>query len=437
MTTDYPTADSEVVSLCAALIRIDTSNYGDSDGPGERLAAEKIMEWLDEVGLVGTYLESAPRRANVVIRIPGTDPLLPVLLVHGHLDVVPADASAWQVPPFSGEVSDGYVWGRGAVDMKHMDAMMVALLREMARFGTRPRRDLVFAWVADEELGGRYGAGYLVAEHPDLFHGCTDAISEVGGFSIEVGGGARFYLIETAQRGLSWLRLSTNGRAGHAAMVHPDNVVTELAGAIARIGQHEWPQQLTPTTRRFFEELCVTYGLPLSDGHLDGVVHRLGPLARLIGATLRHTANPTRFTAGYATNVVPDHATAEIDGRFLPGLEAEFLATVERLAGPRVDCEIIDREAALEMPFEGPLVEAMTDALRAEDPTARAVPWCLPAGTDNRTFARLGIGGYGFVPLRLPPTFDFASMFHGVDERVPEDALVFGVRVLRRLLTSY
>ncbi|MGQ0718014.1 MAG: M20/M25/M40 family metallo-hydrolase [Pseudonocardiales bacterium] len=359
------------------------------------------------------------------------------LLVHGHLDVVPADPTAWQVPPFSGEVIDGYVWGRGAIDMKHMDAMMVALLREMARSGTQPRRDVVFAWLADEELGGRYGAGYLVAEHPDLFHGCADAISEVGGFSIEVGGGTRLYLLETAQRGLAWLRLSANGRAGHASMLHPDNAVTELAGAITRIGQHQWPQQLTPTTLPFFEELCASYGLPLTNGHLDSVVHRLGPQARFIGAMLRHTANPTRFTAGYATNVVPDRAAAEIDGRFLPGLEAEFLATLERLAGPRVHCEIIDREAALEVPFEGSLVKAMGDALRAEDPIARTVPWCLPAGTDNRIFARLGIRGYGFVPLRLPPTLDFASMFHGVDERVPEDALVFGVRVLRHLLTSY
>ncbi len=437
MTFNYPTADSEVVSLCAALIRIDTSNYGDPDGPGERRAAEKIMEWLDEVGLIGTYIESAPRRANVVIRIPGTDPRLPALLVHGHLDVVPADATAWQVPPFSGEVIDGYVWGRGAVDMKHMDAMMVALLREMTRSGTRPRRDLVFAWLADEELGGRYGAEYLVTEQPELFHGCTDAISEVGGFSIEVGGGTRLYLIDNAQRGLTWLRLTTNGRAGHAAMVHPNNAITELAGAISRIGLYEWPQQLTSTNLRFFEELCASYDLPFSDDHLDGIVHRLGSPARLVDTMLRHTANPTRFTAGYATNVVPECAAAVIDGRFLPGLEAEFLATLERLVGPRVHCEVIDREAALEVPFEGPLVEAMKDALRAEDPTARAVPWCLPAGTDNRIFARLGIRGYGFVPLRLPRTLDFSSMFHGIDERVPEDALVFGVNVLRRLLTSY
>lgn len=437
MTTNYPTAESEVVSLCAELIRIDTSNTGDPDGPGERCAAEKIMEWLEEAGLVATYLESAPRRANVIIRIPGTDPLLPALLVHGHLDVVPADAAAWQVAPFSGEVKDGYVWGRGAVDMKHMDAMMVALLREMARSGTKPRRDLVFAWLADEELGGRHGAAYLVAEKPELFDGCTDAISEVGGFSIEVGNGKRLYLVDNAQRGLAWLRLTANGRAGHAAMLHTDNAVTELAGAISRIGQYEWPQQLTPVAGKLLEELCASYDLPLSDDHLSSIVHRLGSPARFLDTMLRHTVNPTRFTAGYAANVVPECAAAVIDGRFLPGLEAEFFATLEKLAGPRVRCEIIDREAALEMPFEGPLVEAMKDALCAEDPTARAVPWCLPAGTDNRIFARLGIRGYGFVPLRLPRTLDFASMFHGIDERVPEDALVFGVRVLRRLLTRY
>lgn len=432
-----PGAVDEAVEICAELIRIDTTNSGDVDDPGERGAAEYVMGRLDEVGLAATYVESRPRRGNVVLRLPGTDPSLPALLVHSHLDVVPTDSATWSVHPFSGEIRDGMIWGRGAVDMKNMAAIMLAIARDLARSGRRPRRDLVFAWLADEETGGMHGAEFLVSDYADLMEGCAEAIGEVGGYSVELAPEVRLYLVETAQKGLAWLRLAVDGRAGHASMLHADNVVTELAGAVHRIGNHSWPRLLTPTTERLLREICDAIGVDFDENDVDATLSRIGAVSRFIGSALSNTANPTRLRAGYATNVVPESARAEIDGRFLPGLEENFLETIDRLAGPAVRRETIDFQPPLEVPFDTPLVESMLAALKTQDPTAKIAPYCLSAGTDNRVFAKLGIRGYGFVPLRLPPAFDFAAMFHGVDERVPVDAVQFAVRVLDRLLTTY
>ncbi|MFC5815521.1 M20/M25/M40 family metallo-hydrolase [Nonomuraea harbinensis] len=431
-------AELEVADLCVELIRVDSSNYGDGSGPGERAAAEVVMARLAEVGIEATYLESAPGRGNVITRVEGTDPSLPALLVHGHLDVVPANAEDWTVDPFSGEVRDGYIWGRGAVDMKDMDAMMLAVLRQLTRDGRRPRRDLVFAWLADEEAGGTFGAKYLTKHHPGLFEGVTEAISEVGGYSLEVDPSLRLYLIETAQKGLAWMKLVADGTAGHGSMLNSDNAVTEVAKAVARIGSHDWPLAYTPTVRRFLAEIADAYALPFDEDDPSVLLDRLGPLVRFVGATLRHTANPTQLDAGYKSNVIPGQASAVIDGRFLPGFEDDFFKTIDSLIGPKVRREFVHHDIALETTFDGALVESMIAALKAEDPAARAIPYCMSGGTDNKTFfADLDIRGFGFVPLRLPAGMDFASMFHGVDERVPVDALQFGVRVLERLLLDY
>jgi len=268
-----------------------------------------------------------------------------------------------------------------------------------------------------------------VENHASLFDGVTEAISEVGGFSATIGG-RRLYLVETAEKGMAWMRLTARGTAGHGSALQHNNAVTELAEAVARIGRHEWPTRLTPSARAFLEAAAGALGLEFTPDAVPQVLAKLGPLARMIGASLVNTANPTMLNAGYKVNVVPQVATASVDGRFLPGHEEEFLIELDSLLGPGVEREFIHRDVALETTFDGILPEAMTAALLAEDPGAKAVPYCMPAGTDGKAFSRLGIRCFGFAPLRLPADADFFGMFHGVDERVPVDALRFGVRVL-------
>ncbi|MGW5325907.1 M20/M25/M40 family metallo-hydrolase [Streptomyces sp. NPDC004014] len=435
-TTRGVTGEDEVVDLCRELIRFDTSNYGDHSGPGERAAAEYVAEKLAEVGLEPEIFESHPGRASTVARIEGEDPSRPALLIHGHLDVVPANAQDWTHDPFSGEVADGCVWGRGAVDMKDMDAMTLAVVRDRLRSGRRPPRDVVVAFLADEEAGGTYGARHLVDHHPGLFEGVTEAISEVGGFSFTVNDRRRLYLIQTAEKGMHWMKLTVAGTAGHGSMIHRDNAITELSEAVARVGRHRFPVRVTKTTRAFLDELGDALGTELDPEDMEATLAKLGGIAKLIGATLSNTANPTQLGAGYKVNVIPGEATAHIDGRFLPGYEEEFLGDLDRLLGPNVRREDVHSDKAVETTFDGALVEAMQSALLAEDPTAKAIPYMLSGGTDAKSFDDLGIRGFGFAPLKLPPELDFAGMFHGVDERVPVDGLKFGVRVLDRFIDA-
>ncbi len=430
-------AVAEVVTLTSELIAIDTTNHGDPDVPGkERAGAEYVAEKLAEVGYEVTYVESgAPGRGNVIARLPGADPARGALLIHGHLDVVPADASEWSVEPFSGEVSGGYVWGRGAVDMKDMVAMTLAVARSLKRDGITPPRDLIFAFVSDEEAGGFYGARWLVEHRPDLFEGATEAISEVGGFSVTVADGVRAYLVETAEKGVMWLRLKVEGTAGHGSMLHTDNPVAKLAAAITRLENHRFPLVLSDPVREFLTGVGELTGVPFDPADPEGAVGRLGNLSRMIGATLRDTATVTMFNAGYKANVVPGVATAAVDGRMLPGREAAFEADLTRILGPDVQQQF-DSLPPVETTFDGRLVEQMAAAIAAEDPGARLLPYMLSAGTDAKSFSRLGIRNFGFAPLRLPADLDFTALFHGVDELVPTDALEFGVRVLYRLLTA-
>ena len=426
-------AQDEVAALASDLIRIDTTNPGDHSGPGERAAAERVAELLSEVGLEPTVLESHPKRTSVVARIEGQDSSRPALLIHGHLDVVPADPADWRVHPFSGETQDDCIWGRGAVDMKDMDAMMLAVVRQRLQEGRRPARDVVLAFVADEEAGGTWGARWLVDNHPELFEGVTEGIGEVGGFSTTIGG-RRLYLIQAAEKGIAWLRLTARGTAGHGSMLQPDNAVTTLAEAVARVGRHDWPVRLTPAARAFFNEAAAALGIELDESAYRELAAKLGPISRMVGATLTNTANPTILNAGYKVNVVPQVAAGQLDCRFLPGYEKEFFDELDDLLGPEVQVERLHQDIAVETTLDGDLAAAMTAALREEDPEGRAVPYCLSGGTDAKSFSRLGIRCFGFAPLRLPADLDFSGMFHGVDERVPVDALRFGVRVLDRFL---
>lgn len=430
-------AESEVVDICRDLLRIDTTNTGDPRTTvGERAAAEFVAERLAEVGVETRLLESAPTRANLIARIPGADPSRGALLVHGHLDVVPADASEWSVDPFGGEIKDGYLWGRGAVDMKDFDAMVLAVVRDWRRTGYVPPRDIVLAYTADEEAGMEYGSQWLVQHHPELFEGCTEAIGEVGGYSYTVNDDLRLYLVQTAEKGLDWLRVHATGRPGHGSFIHDDNAVTTLAEAVARVGRHRFPTVLTPTVRSFLEQVSDALDIELDPAEPELAVAKLGPIANLIGATLRNTANPTRLAAGYKDNVIPGRASATIDCRTLPGHADAFLRELREVLGPDLEIEHVHQQPAVETAFDGDLVDAMGAALRAEDPGARTVPYLMSGGTDAKAFATLGIRCFGFAPLRLPPDLNFSALFHGIDERVPVEGLKFGVRVLDRLLRN-
>jgi acetylornithine deacetylase/succinyl-diaminopimelate desuccinylase-like protein len=357
-------------------------------------------------------------------------------VVHGHLDVVPVNAEDWSVDPFCGDIIDGMIWGRGAVDMKNMDAMILATVREWARTNYVPSRDIVLAFFADEEAGSIFGSHWMVDKHPELFAGCTEAISEVGGFSVTVGGGKRLYMIETAEKGIHWMKLTASGRAGHGSVMNDENALTRLTEAVARIGTHQWPQRYSKTVKALFKRVADATGKTYDEKDLRPLLSELGFAARMIGATLQNTANPTMLDAGYKANVIPGSASAVIDGRFIPGFEDELNETIKSLIGSHVTIETITRDKALEVPFEGDLVDAMCNAILKEDAEAIPVPYLMSGGTDNKALAELGIIGYGFSPLKLDEDFDFMAMFHGVDERVPVEGLTFGVRVLKDFLES-
>ncbi|MGG7508345.1 M20/M25/M40 family metallo-hydrolase [Plantibacter sp. YIM 135249] len=426
----------ETARIARDLIRIDTTNYGNGKAVGETEAAEYVESYLSEIGLSPALYDAAPRRTSVVARVPGRNPEKPALVVHGHLDVVPADPTNWSVDPFGGVISDGLLWGRGAVDMKNMDAMILASLKHILGSGQQPERDLVVAMFSDEENGGVFGSHHLVEHHPELFAGATEAISEVGGYSITFGG-QRAYLLQTAEKALVWIKLVAKGRAAHGSRYVSDNAVTKLAEAVAAIGRTDWPIRLTGTTEQLLGEISRILGADPQQVGPDELAIATGTAAGFIQASLRTTSNPTLLQAGYKHNVIPDTAEALIDIRTLPGEEDAVLARVAEIVGPDIEIVVMHRDIGLETPFSGPLVDAVIDTLGKHDPGAPVLPYMLSGGTDNKALSTLGIKGYGFAPLKLPEELDFPAMFHGVDERVPLDALVFGRQVLTELLLSY
>jgi acetylornithine deacetylase/succinyl-diaminopimelate desuccinylase-like protein len=429
------TLEEEVVKICQDLIRIPSVNFGDGKGD-EKAVAEYVVASLAEVGIPAKIYESAPNRCNIIANIEGSDTSRPGLVVHGHIDVVPANAADWSVDPFAAEIRDGMIWGRGAVDMKNTDAMILAIVRKWARTGYKPPRNIVLAFFADEEAGMTYGSRWMTAKHPEVFAGCSEAISEVGGFSVTVGDGKRLYFVEAAQKGIHWMRLTASGRAGHGSMMNDENALTELSEAVAKIGRFNWPQRYTQTVKILFKKIAQATGKPYNEDDLRPLLTEIGPTARMIGATLQNTANPTMLDAGYKANVIPGSASAVIDGRFLPGYEEELNETIRSIIGPDITIETISRDIALEVEFEGDLVEAMCNAITRHDPEGIPVPYLMSGGTDNKALSELGIVGYGFSPLKLPADLDFMALFHGVDERVPISGLEFGVNVLADFLEN-
>jgi acetylornithine deacetylase/succinyl-diaminopimelate desuccinylase-like protein len=433
--TDHHEELSETARIARDLIRFDTSNWGNGVANSETEAAHFVGDYLESIGLTPTYIDSEPGRTSVITRVAGRNPELPALVVHGHLDVVPVDPDAWSVDPFAGEIRDGMLWGRGAVDMKDMDAMILTALREMHDTGQKPNRDLIVAFFADEENGGKYGSHHVVTQHPELFAGATEAISEVGGYSVTIGD-QRAYLLQTGEKALVWATLTAHGTAAHGSRVMPNNAVTKLAEAVVKLGREQWPVQMTRTTTALVAAVAEILGLDPTGDPRD-IIRATGLAAGFLEPSLSTTSNPTQLNAGYKHNVIPDTASAAIDIRPLPGHEDEVLRRVRDIVGPDIDVSIVNQDIGLENAFDAPIVDAMAKALRAQDPDATMLPYLLSGGTDNKAMALLGIAGYGFAPLRLPADLDFPSLFHGVDERVPLDALDFGHRVLTDFLLDY
>ncbi len=432
---DIALLEEECISICQEMIRIPSVNFGDGVGD-ERSMADYVAKKLAEVGIDSELIVTGENRVNVVAKIVGVDQDRPGLVVHGHLDVVPASADDWTVDPFGGEIKDGYLWGRGAVDMKDMDAMILATVRAWKRSNYQPPRNILLVFFADEEAGSEYGSRYLVKNRPEIFEGYSEAISEVGGFSVTITGGHRLYFIESAQKGINWLQLKASGEAGHGSFINPKNSISKLAAAVARIGSYEWPQVETKTGRKFWSKIAELTGEKYDPANVRPLLKHIGGAARMMGATIQNTSNPTMLNAGYKANVIPQHATAVVDGRFLPGFEDDLINTVKKLSGDEIEVEVLVRDKALEVDFEGPLVDAMKAAIAKYDPEGIPVPYLMSGGTDNKALSDLGIIGYGFSPVRLPSDLDFFALFHGVDERIPIDGLRFGVKVLNEFLQN-
>lgn len=423
--------ETETLRICRDLIGMDTTNYGDSSGPGERKAAEYVAEKLDEVGIESIIVESEPGRTSVVAHWGNRESEKPGLLIHGHLDVVPADAGEWSVPPFAAEIVDDYLYGRGAVDMKDFDAMLLSVVRARQRDGRIPDRPITIAFTADEEAGGAKGAHWLADNRPELFAGCTEAIGEVGGFTTHIGG-QRLYLIESGEKGISWMRLTATGTSGHGSMRQDDNAVNHLARALIALSEYQWPEQVGPSMQTLIGKVRELTGSSAQSAH--EVLEHFGPAIRMVGAGIANTSNATMLSAGYKHNVVPSQAEAFVDARYLPGEQDTFLDRVREIVGDSVTVEPYVFDKALEFDFHGDLVDAMTVALHSEDPDGHIAPFLMSGGTDAKAWSKMGITSYGFTPLRLPPGLDFTALFHGVDERVPIAALEFGSRVLDNLL---
>lgn len=427
---------SETVRIARDLIRFDTTNRGGGDANPEAEAAAYVSEYLTTLGLDPVTIESAPGRANVVARVAGNNPELPPMVLHGHLDVVPADPANWTVDPFAGIIQDGLLWGRGAVDMKNMIAMIMTATAELLRAGERPNRDIILAFFADEEDGGAYGSQYLVAKHPELFEGAATAVSEVGGYSVYFGD-TRAYLVQTGEKSLDWIRLRARGVAQHGSSIPSNNPLTRLAEALVALGRHEWPIALCDTTEELLERIAEIVGLDPETTSPQELVTQAGVGSGFLRSSIRTTSNATVISAGYKHNVIPDTAEALVDVRSLPKDQPTILAKIQDIIGSDIEIETVQSDIGLEVPFEGDLVDAMIASLHKFDPEAKVLPYLLSGGTDNKALSRLGIAGFGFVPLRLPPELDFPGMFHGVDERVPLDSIDFGHEVLVDLLKTY
>jgi acetylornithine deacetylase/succinyl-diaminopimelate desuccinylase-like protein len=434
---DWATLAPESLELFRTLLRFDTTNP-----PGlEEACARHLASVLEGAGLAPQVLVAAPGRANVVCRLKGKG-TRPPLLLGAHLDVVPADPARWSHPPFAAEIHDGYVYGRGAIDMKNMAAMSVSVMCALARSGCTLERDLIFAGVADEEVGCDHGSRFLVEQHPELVR-AEYALGELGGFTLYLNG-RTLYPIQVAEKGLCWVRVRMRGKPGHGSIPTPENTTVRLAEAVARVGRTRLPMHGSEAVRRFIHAMAATQPTParqilplllkkrVSEVVLDRVMpDRQG--ANVFNALLRNTANPTVLRAGTKTNVVPGVAEAELDGRIAIGSSVEeFLSELRAVLGPDAEIEVLQSAPPTETTPDTEVFRTLSQVVADHDPGSVAIPYVIPGFTDAKWWSTLGIKCYGFSPVRFDPRHDvkFSELFHGDDERVPVDGYHFGVKML-------
>ncbi len=436
MTTplNWNTITAEAVQHLQALLRIDTTNP-----PGNELAAaEYLAGVLRAEGYEPIVLEAAPKRGNCVARLRG-DGSQPPLLLYSHVDVVPAEPSQWTRDPFSGDVADGYVWGRGALDMKSITIMQLMTMLLLKRGGLSLQRDVIFAATADEEIDSDVGAEWLVKHHPDLVR-AEYGLSEHGGYTLHLMG-KRFYPVQTAEKGTCWMRIRATGRPGHGSVPHADNAVVHLARAIDRLAARPLPLHVTPTAEGYIRRIAQAVGGPIGlmlNAALNPVTHDMA-LQRLsipsfadsLHAILHNTVSPNQLQAGYKVNVIPSEAEALVDGRMLPGFDVEkFLAEIRPRLGEGIELTIEHTSPPLEVSAATPLFSLIEQQLTRADQAAIVLPYMLAGATDAKLFAQLGTKCYGFAPMKIEPDTPLDGLIHGHDERITIDAFAFGVRVL-------
>lgn len=442
---DWAKAEDEALDLFRALLRLRTVNAPDLE-VGEDRAAALLAERFRRDGLEPEVLMSAPGRGNVVVRLPGDGTGGPPILLSGHLDVVPADRATWTHDPFAGEVHDGWLWGRGAIDMKNMVAMSAVVLSLLARQRVRLRRDLVFAGVADEEAGCEHGSLWLAANHPDKVR-AEYAISEIGGFTLH-SGGRRFYPIQVAEKGICWLTITAKGTPGHGSIPNRDNPVPKIARAAERLAATRLPVHVTPVVAGQVRTLADHQPFPasvvlrslLNPLLTDHVLDRVFPdkaLASTFDAALHNTANPTCLHAGDKINQVPGEARLQVDGRLLPGQSADdFVREVRAVIGPDLDIHVDRHLPATETAWDDPMAQWIREVVARHDPDGIVVRTMIPGFTDAKAWSRLGAKCWGFSPVRLPSGSNFSAMFHGNDERIPVDGFRWGLRALYDLVSG-
>jgi acetylornithine deacetylase/succinyl-diaminopimelate desuccinylase-like protein len=424
--------------LLQRLLRFDTTNP-----PGNELECITwIRELLEQQGCEVRIFAAEPERPNLIARIEGDGNSAPLLL-QGHVDVVAAKG-AWRHPPFAGEIADGYLWGRGALDMKGGVAMMLAAFMRCKASGRTPPGDVILCLMADEEAGSDLGAEFLVSEHPELFANVRYAIGEFGGVNMQVGGRS-FYPIMVAEKHLCWTRATIRGRAGHGSMPIRGDAMGQLGRLLHALDRRRLPVHVTPVVRSMVAEIAAELPRVLATplrGLLvptltDKLLDLLGEKARTFDPLLHNTASVTIVHGGEKINVIPGEVSLEIDCRLLPGQRPQdVFAEIRAHTGVEVDFEILRHDPVAADP-DLAMFDTLAGVLGELDPAGKPVPLLLPGVTDGRFFARLGIQTYGFLPMQLPPEMKFMELIHAADERLPEDAMQFGTNAIERVLARF